>query len=232
LFPVVGIDDDFNLYAYVGNDPLNVSDPAGANKLSTLEQALAKGLVIRNASLAGKIHAATGIAFSAKGFPIFDKIATKTVFIEGGFSGTKADFALANAKSELGKTPAGYTWHHHVDLHTMQLVPSDVHAAVGHTGGSAILRAVRDVASDPSTWVSLVSGELGLLLTSGDLSPCQDRGCEYQGSYSEGAGPAAATHTQSASGGGGDSGGGGAASFSINGTLVTGQRACDSRLRC
>jgi uncharacterized protein RhaS with RHS repeats len=29
LRPIVGIDDDFNLYAYVGNDPLNKTDPTG-----------------------------------------------------------------------------------------------------------------------------------------------------------------------------------------------------------
>jgi hypothetical protein len=29
LLPVVGIDDDFNLYAYVGNDPLSKADPTG-----------------------------------------------------------------------------------------------------------------------------------------------------------------------------------------------------------
>jgi len=29
LLPVVGIDDDFNLYAYVANDPINRSDPSG-----------------------------------------------------------------------------------------------------------------------------------------------------------------------------------------------------------
>lgn len=35
------------------------------------------------------------------------------------------------------KTPEGYTWHHHQDEKTMQLVPADIHRKTGHTGGVA-----------------------------------------------------------------------------------------------
>jgi hypothetical protein len=47
------------------------------------------------------------------------------------------DFKLANAEAGFDKTPAGYTWHHHQDGHTMQLVETRVHNAIPHTGGSS-----------------------------------------------------------------------------------------------
>ncbi len=34
-----------------------------------------------------------------------------------------ADFAAANGAAGLQSTPRGYTWHHHQDGRTMQLVP-------------------------------------------------------------------------------------------------------------
>ncbi|MDY7228507.1 HNH endonuclease [Hyalangium rubrum] len=37
----------------------------------------------------------------------------------------------------LRETPKGMTWHHHQDRTTLQLVPTDIHARTGHTGGFA-----------------------------------------------------------------------------------------------
>ncbi|NTX00484.1 HNH endonuclease [Myxococcus sp. CA040A] len=45
------------------------------------------------------------------------------------------DFAAANRAAGLQATPKGMTWHHHQDRTTMQLVPTEVHARTGHTGG-------------------------------------------------------------------------------------------------
>lgn len=50
----------------------------------------------------------------------------------------KTDFDAANQAAGLTETPAGYTWHHHQDIGRMQLVPSDLHAKTGHTGGASI----------------------------------------------------------------------------------------------
>ncbi|XXU49625.1 HNH endonuclease [Sorangium sp. So ce1014] len=36
--------------------------------------------------------------------------------------------------------PEGYTWHHHQDGTTMQLVSSNIHRMTGHTGGFAFGR--------------------------------------------------------------------------------------------
>jgi hypothetical protein len=56
----------------------------------------------------------------------------------------KVDFARANEKAGFGKGtydhPDGYTWHHHQDGKTMQLVKTDVHGAAPHTGGASAAR--------------------------------------------------------------------------------------------
>lgn len=50
-----------------------------------------------------------------------------------------ADFAAANKAAGLSRTPKGHTWHHHQDGSTMQLVRSDLHNNVPHTGGASIV---------------------------------------------------------------------------------------------
>jgi hypothetical protein len=54
------------------------------------------------------------------------------------------DFSRANEKAGFGKGaydhPDGYTWHHHQDGKTMQLVKTDVHGAAPHTGGASAAR--------------------------------------------------------------------------------------------
>jgi hypothetical protein len=45
-----------------------------------------------------------------------------------------------NRGSGLGETPAGYTWHYVEDAKTQQLVPRDLHNAVGHSGGVTALK--------------------------------------------------------------------------------------------
>ncbi|WP_445662062.1 HNH endonuclease [Bacillus sp. FSL R9-9481] len=37
-----------------------------------------------------------------------------------------------------GKNPKGYTWHHHQEPGTMQLVDTNIHQKTGHTGGRAL----------------------------------------------------------------------------------------------
>ena len=97
----------------------------------------AEEVTIRNKALAGQNHPVTGIPFDAHGFPDFSSVATKTVKIE--FTGNRlSDFAAANSAASLSSTPRGFTWHHHQDGTTMQLVPSGIHQQTGHTGGFAL----------------------------------------------------------------------------------------------
>ncbi|MGH3738913.1 MAG: HNH endonuclease [Micromonosporaceae bacterium] len=61
--------------------------------------------------------------------------------IDPNFKGDHTtDFTEANRQADLPETPDGYTWHHHQDTRTMQLVPEDMHRAVNHGGGVAIMK--------------------------------------------------------------------------------------------
>jgi hypothetical protein len=88
----------------------------------------------RNGHLAGDVHPKTGVPFDKDGFPDFSAVAKEKVQIEQ--TGSRAgDVRAANKAAGLKETPEDYVWHHHQDGKTMQLVPEDVHAQTGHTGG-------------------------------------------------------------------------------------------------
>jgi RHS repeat-associated protein len=96
---------------------------------------IAKGSAgLRNGHLAGSAHPNTGIPFDKAGFPDFSGVATAEVKIAQ--TGSRAgDVRAANEAAGFKSTPSQTTWHHHQDGETMQLVPRDVHAQTGHTGG-------------------------------------------------------------------------------------------------
>jgi len=50
------------------------------------------------------------------------------------------DASVANRALGLRQTPPGRVWHHVEDGTTMILIPRDLHAAIRHTGGSAVIR--------------------------------------------------------------------------------------------
>ncbi|GHC80715.1 hypothetical protein GCM10007320_22590 [Pseudorhodoferax aquiterrae] len=131
----IGTADDMNLYAYVGNNSVNSIDPTGLSK-EVLANFLSRGIRVINEKV---ITHGTGIPFK-DGFPVFDGVAIKSVNIkQTGVNVT--DFALANKAAGLAETPKGYTWHHHQNEKTMQLIPSEIHSSVGHTGGAAMARS-------------------------------------------------------------------------------------------
>jgi hypothetical protein len=93
---------------------------------------------IRNAHLASKKHPVTGIPFDAEGYPDFSAAGVVKVEVKISYTGSRpGDFAAANKAAGFNQTPKGMTWHHHQDGVTMQLVPTEVHARTGHTGGFA-----------------------------------------------------------------------------------------------
>ncbi|HEX5749532.1 MAG TPA: DUF4157 domain-containing protein [Archangium sp.] len=91
---------------------------------------------IRNFHLAGKKHPITGVPFDSQGYPDFRAAGKVEKEVEITYTGSRSsDFTAANKKAGLKETPKGKTWHHHQDRKTMQLVPTDIHAKTGHTGG-------------------------------------------------------------------------------------------------
>jgi hypothetical protein len=91
---------------------------------------------IWNAHLAGKKHPLTSVPFDAEGYPDFTAAGVVKVEVKITYTGSRiGDFAAANKAAGLRETPKGMTWHHHQDRATMQLVPTEVHAKTGHTGG-------------------------------------------------------------------------------------------------
>lgn len=73
--------------------------------------------------------------------PTFEAAANHT-----GLSGNYYwDAKLANTQCGFSQTPSGYVWHHVEDMHTMILVPQDLHSVamggMSHTGGASLIRA-------------------------------------------------------------------------------------------
>jgi hypothetical protein len=92
----------------------------------------------RNAQLAGKTHPRTGVPFDTSGYPDFKAAGAVKTEVKITPTGSRSgDFRAANQAAGFAKTPEGYSWHHHQNGTTMQLVPTDIHRATGHTGGFA-----------------------------------------------------------------------------------------------
>ncbi|HYV48592.1 MAG TPA: HNH endonuclease [Myxococcaceae bacterium] len=82
------------------------------------------------------------VRFTEEGFPDFKPYTLKEVELDNLEGNLDKDFAKADRAagiSEKYRTANDLTWHHHQDGHAMQLVPRDIHQAVRHTGGVAIL---------------------------------------------------------------------------------------------
>jgi len=95
----------------------------------------------RNGHLAGQEHPKTAIPFDEKGYPDFKKAGVVKAEVKITLTGSRpGDFKAANKAAGFDRTPAGYTWHHHQDGTTMQLVPLELHGQTGHTGGFSLTR--------------------------------------------------------------------------------------------
>jgi hypothetical protein len=88
-----------------------------------------------------------GVRFTREGFPDFSPYRVADVEIDG-LRATKWDIRKANEQFGWDKTPDGYTWHHVEDTRTLQLIPTDLHRQVRHTGGQAIIREALEKASE------------------------------------------------------------------------------------
>lgn len=88
---------------------------------------------------AGETHP-SGVRFTAEGFPDFSPFAKARVELNGLTGNYVKDAALANKAVGLKATPKDMVWHHVEDAGTMMLIPKDIHNAVRHTGGAAVIR--------------------------------------------------------------------------------------------
>lgn len=82
------------------------------------------------------------VPFNGAGFPDFSRYSIRNVRIQLGPT-RSVDFARADKLAGFSRAnprPKGYTWHHHQEPGYMQLVPTDIHAAIKHTGGIAVSR--------------------------------------------------------------------------------------------
>ncbi len=148
----IGLLGGENLYSYVGN-PTGFIDPLGLSGLDIIRNMVrkVKGRLPINSKYAGQVYPASelpvairnkyphGVPFTKTGFPDFSRYSIKNVRIELGKNRT-IDFARADAAvgySRSNPRPTGYTWHHHHDSGYMQLIPTDIHSKVKHTGGVA-----------------------------------------------------------------------------------------------
>jgi hypothetical protein len=82
-----------------------------------------------------------GVRFTRAGYPVFTPYAVERVKVDGLDGIMDHDNPKANAAAGIpGKDPPdGFTWHHVEDGRTMELVPSDLHENVQHTGGRAAM---------------------------------------------------------------------------------------------
>jgi hypothetical protein len=81
-----------------------------------------------------------GVRFTRDGFPDFTPYKMLEIKVDDLTGNYARDAAAANRALDLPATPAGYVWHHVEDAETLILIPRDIHNAVRHTGGSAIIR--------------------------------------------------------------------------------------------
>ncbi len=83
-----------------------------------------------------------GVKFNSKGFPIFTPYSKKNVVIK--MTGDRRrDNILADTEAKINeqyRKNNDLIWHHHEDGKTMQLAPADIHNAVKHTGGVAVIK--------------------------------------------------------------------------------------------
>lgn len=71
---------------------------------------------------------------------MFSPYARASAEIEGLTGKYAIDEVIANRHFGFSSTPSGYVWHHVENAKTMELIPKDLHDAVAHTGGAAILK--------------------------------------------------------------------------------------------
>lgn len=115
-----------------------------------------------------------------RGYPDFSPWAALTCSFDG-LTGGAADFTRADdvlrahlalpnrSAASAWRRVHGYTWHHHEDARTLQLVPRLLHANVAHAGGASLAR--RGQAAEPNLFAAAWERGPGLVVRNGYASP-------------------------------------------------------------
>lgn len=84
------------------------------------------------------------IKFNQFGYPDFTPYVRQTIKSTKLTGAHSSDYIIADRamrkKIPGWRRPPNMTWHHHQDKKTMQLIPTDIHNAVRHSGGASRLR--------------------------------------------------------------------------------------------
>jgi ankyrin repeat protein len=83
------------------------------------------------------------VMIDERGFARFEPYSIKIIKSKELIGDHDKDFQLADRISGYETRPKEYTWHHVEDGETMLLVPKDLHKAIRHTGGAAIIRVIK-----------------------------------------------------------------------------------------
>jgi hypothetical protein len=83
------------------------------------------------------------VMIDERGFVRFEPYSIRTIKSKELIGDHDKDFQLADRIAGYETRPKEYTWHHVEDGETMVLVPKDLHKAIRHTGGAAIIRATQ-----------------------------------------------------------------------------------------
>ncbi len=132
--------DPFGLAGGVGNkgEPATLIQKVnGRNPINSKYAGQVYPLELLPVEIRGKYP--HSVPFTHAGFPDFSRYSIKNVKITPGNS-RAVDFARADKLAGYNKQnprPSDYTWHHDKESGYMQLVPTDIHGAVRHTGGIA-----------------------------------------------------------------------------------------------
>ncbi len=149
------IDGDTSSFSLKENEPSRQSIIVGSKNISDVNENKIKrvnGRTPINSRYAGtkyppeklpeKIREKypSSVNFKDNGYPDFSPYSIATIEVEGMNGVYVHDSQLANKFANLSETPPGYTWHHVENGTTMQLVPSDIHINVRHSGGASVIK--------------------------------------------------------------------------------------------
>lgn len=88
----------------------------------------------------GEVTHPAGVRFTPEGFPDFSPYSVTSVRVRNLTGDYDLDAPLANRAAGLVDVPDGYVWHHVEEGNTLMLIPQELHRAVRHTGGAAVIR--------------------------------------------------------------------------------------------